>query len=387
MRIVLISPTYNERENVGPVIEALEEVFKKTPQHDLHILIVDGNSPDGTAEVVREKAQKYPNVHLFLEKKKAGLGAAYLFGMDEAFNRMGADAILEFDCDFSHDPQKVPEFLAKLEEGADIVIGARYMKGGSIPTDWGWHRKLLSVCGNLFIRVMMLRLDVYDWTTGYRGVKKWLYEAIKDEMTDFRGYTFQISFLHKSLQHGAKVGQVPINFVDRKYGQSKMGPEYIKNALLFVVRTRLTDLWRWQFFRVCLVGGVGFVVQTILFWFLKWVGHFSSTLAVVVSGEAAIASNFILNNLWTFRDRRLEGGQILPKFIQFNFVSCGSLIIQGATMFFGERIIGQGFWATNALLITGILLGLVWNFTLYKKVIWKNSRVEPAPGPEAESTK
>jgi len=372
MKVVLISPTYNERENVGPVIEALEEVFKKTPQHELHILIVDGNSPDGTADVVREKGQKYPNVHLFLEKKKAGLGAAYLAGMDEAFHRMGADAILEFDCDFSHDPQKVPEFLAALSAGADIVIGARYMKGGSIPADWGWYRKILSVCGNTFIRLAMLRWDVTDWTTGYRGLKKWLYEVLKDEMTEFRGYTFQISSLHKSIQHGAKVGQVPINFVERKFGKSKMGPEYIKNALIFVVRTRLIDLWQWQFFRMCLVGTVGLVVQTTIFETLLRLTTISPANATALGAEAAILSNFTLNNWWTFSGQKLTGAKLLmTKFIQFNVVSLGSLVIQWATLHFGILALGSAFWTVRGLYILGVLLGLIWNFTLYKKVIWK----------------
>lgn len=374
MKVVLISPTYNEKENVGPVIEALEEVFKKTPQHELHILVVDGNSPDGTADVVRKKAQKYSNVHLFLEKKKGGLGAAYLAGMDEAFHRMGADAILEFDCDFSHDPQKVPEFVSQLEKGADLVIGSRYMPGGSIPADWGTHRKILSVSGNLFVRVMMLRPDVTDWTTGYRGMKKWLYEALKDEMTDFRGYTFQISSLHKSLQHGAKVGQVPINFVERKFGQSKMGPEYIKNALLFVVRTRLTDLWRWQFFRMCLVGGVGLIIQTIIFEALLRFTKIAPANATAIGAEMAILSNFVLNNWWTFGGQKLVGvGLVVPKFLQFNVVSLGSLAIQWATLYFGGQILGSAFWTIRGLYILGVLLGLVWNFTLYKRLIWRKA--------------
>src|SRR5579859_6006771 len=150
-KAIIIVPTYNERDNIQKVIPLLEEVFGRVKNWDMGVLVVDDSSPDKTADVVKTLQKKYKNVHLLVNEKKSGLGGAYLKGMAEAFGKLDAEVVFEFDADLSHDPQKIPDFLRKIDEGYDMVLGSRYIKGGGIPKDWGLDRKFLSVVGNLFI--------------------------------------------------------------------------------------------------------------------------------------------------------------------------------------------------------------------------------------------
>ncbi|HEY6044518.1 MAG TPA: glycosyltransferase, partial [Nitrosospira sp.] len=150
LRVVIILPTYNERENIGNLIDALQAQFKTLP-HDMQILVVDDSSPDGTADVVRMKQASSFNVHLLMGQK-SGLGAAYIRGMIYAMDQLGADAVFEMDADFSHKPEDVPRLLAALDAGADFVIGSRYVKGGSIPEKWGFLRRMNSWGGNIVAR-------------------------------------------------------------------------------------------------------------------------------------------------------------------------------------------------------------------------------------------
>jgi dolichol-phosphate mannosyltransferase len=150
MKVVIIVPTYNERGNIAALLTSLQNEFARL-RHDMHVLVVDDNSPDGTADLVRESMRRYPNVHL-LTGAKAGLGAAYIRGMQHAIDEMRADVVFEMDADFSHDPADVPRLLAALDSPADFVIGSRHVAGGSIPAEWSIWRKLNSAVGNWVAR-------------------------------------------------------------------------------------------------------------------------------------------------------------------------------------------------------------------------------------------
>src|SRR6185312_10721342 len=164
MKIVVIIPTYNEKENIERMIPVLEkEIFPQIKNHELHILIADDTSPDGTKEVVQKYMQEYKNVHL-LEGKKEGLGAAYARAMRYAMDKMDAYAVIEFDADFQHDPHDIPRLLAAMDDGADYVIGSRYVKGGAIPKEWGFDRKILSRFGSLFARIVWWNFSIHDMT-------------------------------------------------------------------------------------------------------------------------------------------------------------------------------------------------------------------------------
>lgn len=393
-RAVIIIPTYNELENIKKLIPRLSEVFETIKNWDMHVLVVDDSSPDGTALEVKEIAKKRTNVHLLVNPKKAGLGHAYLSGMKEAFGKLDADVVFEFDADFSHDASKIPEFLAQMDSGSDMVLGSRYIPGGGIPEDWGLYRQFLSVVGNLFIVVVFTDPRIRDWTGGYRAIRRKVYEAVKDEMSDpkFSGYTFQVGFLRKAVVKGFKVSEVPFKFVDRKVGKSKMGTETITNTLVFVVMTRINEIINSRVFKFAVVGGTGFVINTLALFILSrlpavqhlaiWleqISHFSfinaSGTASAIGAEIAIVSNFIWNNLWTFADRKITNPwMILPKFLQFNLSSFGAVLIQFLVVGAGTHFTGEGSISRLVWLVTATAIGMVLNFIIYSKIIWKSDK-------------
>ena len=170
MKIVIILPTYNEKDNIRLLIPALWKQFAEL-KHEMHVLVVDDHSPDGTADAVREMMATYPNLHLITGEKE-GLGAAYIRGMTYALKELQAEAVMEMDADFSHKPADVPRLLAALDEGADFVIGSRYVPGGSIPENWGRLRQAISRWGNIFARYLAGLYRVQDCTAGFRAIRE-----------------------------------------------------------------------------------------------------------------------------------------------------------------------------------------------------------------------
>ncbi len=384
---IVILPTYNERDNIKKTVETLESEFKKIKGWRMGILVVDDTSPDKTYEVVKKLQKKYKNLHLLMNPKKSGLGGAYLKGMNHAFGKLKAEVVFEFDADLSHDPTKLGEFLKKIDQGADMVLGTRYQMGGGIPDNWGLHRKFLSWFGNLFIMAIMLDFHIRDWTSGYRAITKKVYHKVHPKLHSerFSGYTFQIGFLYHALKAGYQVDLVPYQFVNRVYGESKIGPEYIKNTLTFVLKVRLMDLLHWRLFKFAVVGGVGAIVQLASLHFFRL--SFSYQLAYFFSVEMAVLSNFIFNNIWTFSDRKLTLKETPIKFFHFNLASAGSIIIQQIIAFVGETffglrplfmipLIGMPFDSGTLYAIIGILIGMSWNFFAYNAFIWKKKKVK-----------
>ena len=249
----MLIPTFNERENILRLLSHLLQVFKKVRKWRLAILVVDDNSPDGTAALVanfarlaskRAKARK--NVHLLVRNKKKGLGAAYLAGMHHAFRQLKTDIVLVMDADLSHNPSYIPAFLRKVEDGCDFVVGSRYIRGGRIAKGWALHRKLLSVFGNQIVPLMLGSRALSDWTSGYRAIRRSafykVYPAISKNKRELRGYTFNIAFAYHTMAAGFRVGEVPIKFIDRTTGKSKLGFEYLFHTPVFLIRTRLNML-------------------------------------------------------------------------------------------------------------------------------------------------
>lgn len=390
-KAVVIIPTYNEVENIEKLVPLLFEVFKSIKNWKMEILVVDDTSPDKTYEQVKKLQKKYSQLHLLLNKEKAGLGRAYLRGMAYAFGKLKANVVFEFDADFSHDHEKIPDFLKKIDGGADLVVGSRYIKGGGIPQNWGLHRKVMSVLGNIFIMTVLTNFTIRDWTGGYRALTKKVYDAVHKEMytDEFTGYTFQMGFLYKTIKKGFTVEEVPFIFKDRTSGVSKLGSEYFKIALMFVIKTKIKEIIRHRFFKFLLVGGLGTLIQlSSLFIFRSILPEFkllfltNFLLAAFISIEIAITSNFILNNLWTFADRRLKARQIPLKFLQFNLASGGSILIQLTVATIGEAVFGLirlftipfinlQFDTGILYVMIGILLGLFWNFFAYNRFVWK----------------
>ncbi len=377
MKIVIIIPTYNEKENIGLCIEGLEKEFGQIP-HEMHILVVDGNSPDGTAAVVRQLSQKYPNVHLLLEKEKAGLGAAYTFGMKHAMKKMGAEVVIEMDADLQHDPADVKRLIAEIDQGADVAVGTRYIPGGSIPKNWGPHRKFISRFGNIFARLMMGTPKLHDVSTGFRATRVGgVLEKVDLDNLLSKRFGYKLDLYYRLYQLGARIAEVPIKFHQREAGDSKQEFANIsKND--FIDTLRVVTKIRWQksqrYIKFAVVGVIGFIVQTVVFEILLGANLPLLSLpfnATALSAECAVVSNFILSNFWTFADRKLKLSQAPSKFIQFNLGSLGSIGAQWLTVRIGTYFFGQGFWPVHVSYIIGIGIGMISNYLVYSRIVWR----------------
>ena len=372
MKVVIIIPTYNEKGNVERLITILEkEIFPQIKNHDMNILVADDNSPDGTAEEVKKLMSKWKNLDINVGEKH-GLGAAYVRAMTYAIDKMGADVMFEMDADLSHDPKKVPAFLEKIDGGYDFVIGTRYSQGGSIPSNWGLSRKMFSVFGNLLVRFILLKFSIHDWTGGFRALKKEVFLKEKNELTAFRGYTFQVSFLNKVVRDGFKVAEVPIHFTDRTLGRSKIAPkEYIIDLLKYVITASIKEKLFGSFGKFLVVGGIGFILQAVILRTLVEVFRVNPSIANLLGAVVAIFSNYNLNNLWTFRNEKFVGfGQYLWKMVNFYATSAiGVIFIQTGIIFLGDNLIGRKFYFLYFIIGTGVLL--VYNFTVYRLIIWR----------------
>ncbi len=383
MKVVVILPTYNEKGNIDRLIKILEEeIFPKITHHDMSILVADDNSPDGTADVVHTYMKKWKNIAI-VSGPKHGLGAAYIRGMTYAIEKMDADIMFEMDADGQHDPTKIPQFLKKIDEGYDMVIGTRYSGGGSIPPNWPIQRKAFSIFGNILVRTILTRFSIHDWTGGYRAIKKEVFLKEKDELTNFKGYTFQVSFLHKAVRDGFEIAEVPFNFTDRTLGKSKIAPaEYIVDLLKYIIVARIKELVFGKFGKFLVVGGIGFVVNFLVLKVLSDTYHWNHSLANLAGAALAIFSNFNFNNIWTFKDQRSNTiSNYIFKLMQFYATSAfGVIFIQTGTIFLGDHLIGEGtlhflisikYYLIYFVVGTGLLL--IWNFFMYSKFIWRKS--------------
>ncbi len=233
--LVIVLPTYNERDNIRKILDAIFAQKIRLNGFDLSVLVVDDSSPDGTAEIVKTYQTIYPNLEL-LKGKKQGLGTAYIRGFKHAMNRMKADVIFEMDADFSHNPDDIPRLAVETLYGADFVIGSRYIPGGSIPSHWSKLRVANSKWGNIFARHVAGLGKIKDCTSGFRAIKVDLLRKIKLNKLSVKGYAFQISLLHAAINNGARITEVPINFRDRVEGESKLRigdiTEFVVNSFL-----------------------------------------------------------------------------------------------------------------------------------------------------------
>ena len=377
MKIVIIIPTYNEKENIGLCIEGLEKEFPQIP-HEMHVLVVDGNSPDGTADIVRRLSQKYLNLHLLLEKEKAGLGAAYVFGMRHAMKEMGAEAVIEMDADLQHSPADVKRLIAEIDKGDDVAVGTRYIPGGSVPKNWSPHRKFISVFGNIFARAMMGTWNLHDVSTGFRATRvKGILEKIDLDDLLSKRFGYKLDLYYRLHQLGAKIAEVPIKFHEREAGDSKQEFANISKNDFIDTLTVVTRI-RWQksqkYLKFAIVGVIGFLVQTVVFELLLRSNQPFLSLpfnATAAAAECAVVSNFIWSNFWTFSDQKLKPRQVPVKFLQFNLGSLGSIGAQWVTVRIGTYVFGGGFWPVHISYIIGIGIGMISNYLVYSRVIWK----------------
>jgi dolichol-phosphate mannosyltransferase len=223
-------PTYNERENLERIVRALGA-------HGVRVLVADDSSPDGTGEIADRLAQELDYVDVLHRPRKEGIGPAYIAAFRHAL-QTDTDLVLEMDCDFSHDPADVPRLIAACEEGADIALGSRYVPGGGT-RNWGLVRRIVSWGGSFYARVI-LGLRIHDLTGGFKCFRRAVLETIELEAIHSKGYAFQIELTYRAARRGFRVVEVPIVFVDRTEGTSKMSRTIFLEAVVKVPLLRLT---------------------------------------------------------------------------------------------------------------------------------------------------
>jgi dolichol-phosphate mannosyltransferase len=224
MKATICLPTYNERENLERMLRELGGMLREGDR----VLVIDDNSPDGTGELADRLAGELGFVDVLHRPRKEGLGPAYLAGFRRALAE-GAELVLEMDCDFSHDPAAVPRLIAAAEDGADLVLGSRYVRGGSIP-NWGILRRAISLGGNVYAQ-LFLQSRLRDLTGGFKCFRRRVLETVDLDAIDSRGYAFQIETTYRVARAGFRIVEVPISFVDREEGHSKMSRAIVLEAV------------------------------------------------------------------------------------------------------------------------------------------------------------
>ena len=231
----LVVPTYNEAENLESLVQAATKALRKAAPEGFVMLVVDDNSPDGTGELADRLAAEREELRVLHRPTKAGLGPAYLAGFAEALAG-GAGYVMEMDADFSHDPEDLGRLLAAAREGADLVLGSRYVPGGGVQ-DWGPLRRLISRGGSLYARVL-LGVGQHDLTGGFKCFRRATLEAIDLESVTSKGYAFQIELTYRAARRGLRIVEVPIVFRERRVGRSKMSSRIALEAFWRVPQIR-----------------------------------------------------------------------------------------------------------------------------------------------------
>lgn len=233
--VFVVLPTYNEQENIGELIPI---ILKKGP--NIKVLVVDDNSPDGTGALVAEMARASERIFLLSREQKLGLGTAYVAGFKWVLRHSEADYIFEMDADFSHNPDRIPDFVQKIDEGFDLVIGSRYVQGVSV-VNWPIRRLILSYGASLYAR-WITGIPLNDQTTGYKCFRRQVLETLDLENIYSDGYAFQIEINYRAMEQGFKLAETPIIFEERRNGSSKINRRIIREALWLVWRLRFESI-------------------------------------------------------------------------------------------------------------------------------------------------
>lgn len=373
MKFVVIVPTYNESGNIEKLIRTIVVETQSVTGHTFDILVVDGFSPDGTGDVVKNLQKEFKNLFL-IEKEKEGLGADYAYAMKHAMEKMGAEAIVEMDADFQHDPGDLPRFAVQIDGGYDYVLGSRFVKGGSIPDDWQFHRKALSVLGNFASRLILGLPNISDYTTGYKASRvRGFLDQIDLDHLESKGFAYKINLLSQMMTLGAKVKEIPIKFFNREKGVSKMEGNNWLETLRVIVKIRIKKNQKFiiRFIKYLTVGFLGLIMDFIGYALLvRWFG-WTPFLSSIISGQSAIISNFFWNNHWTYADRKHRSLVVFVRgLIIFVLASnFGVTVVRGSVIYALTNLWGQGSYVFYYFAGTSFLV--IYNFTIYSKVIWR----------------
>lgn len=382
---VIVIATYNESESVTEMMDVLfNKIIPTINNWNVKVLIIDDTSPDKTYEIVQSLQKKYSELHLIINPVKLGMGNAVVKGFQYAMEKLQADVLIEFDCDFQHPPSDIPKLLEQIDNGYDFVIGSRKIKGGSVPQSWGLKRKFFTFVGGFTSRFILFFpfkpfFQVTDPTTGLRAsrVKNFVDHINLDKIYSLK-FGYKIELLFRMIQLKAKFKEIPLEFGLREKGESKIAKDTAKDILFVSIKCRWYDEFTQKFLKFGIVGGFGFVVNTLgakIFKSMMLTPESNISLlngiANAMAAELAIISNFIWNNVWTFADQKITSiSQLLSKFLTFNLSSVvtgiiiPSIVISLMTLAFGDHL-----FIFQIIAIFGLTIPLNW--FVYNKFIWK----------------
>lgn len=354
-RVVVIVPTYNEKDNLPKLLDALLGLRVD----GLEVLVVDDNSPDGTGAIADSYAKKHPAVHVLHRTEKAGLGAAYAAGFRWALKEH-YDYVVSMDADFSHNPEDVPRLLAEKETAA-IVVGSRYIPGGSI-VGWDWRRYANSYGANIATK-LLLGLPVRDATAGFKVYTADFLRSIDLDALIASGYAFQVEMLSLAHQQGLPIAEIPITFVDRRVGESKISGELSRSAKVVLKLATKREGLR-QFIKFALVGLMNVGVDWSIFFLLDHFTPLPKVGSKFLSFVFGATNSYIFNRRWTFRSTDPEIGRQFVKF--FLVASIGSLLNTGIYWFVALKlgyadIVGLAL-ATGAVMFWNFFANKYWTF-------------------------
>lgn len=351
--ISIVIPTYNEADNIGPLLEKIEEMVNE----DYEIIIVDDSSSDGTAERARET--RLENLKVIERDSKTGIGSAYKTGFPEA----GGEIIVQMDADFSHPPEKIPELVEMIREGKDVAVGSRYVEQGD--RNDPIHRRIPPLIGSYLYRYG-LGSPVNDVTSGFKAYNREAADfVLRQDLPD--GFHFQAASLMKLVEEGKSMGEIPIDFRPRRAGKPKYTHRDLVDNVLLLARLGLKKYEKMIKFGTVGFTGV-FVNMGVLYFLTEHLGIYY-LLSAVIAVETSILSNFGLNEVWTFVERGKKGVRnILKRLLKFNTVSIGGLALNLAVLWLLTEFAGLYYLVSNLFAIAVVFL---WNYTGNVKWTWR----------------
>lgn len=360
--VCVVIPTYNEAGTIRELIEALEELSRRSV---IRVVIVDDDSTDGTIGIIEEMMEKHGNIILVERGRKLGFGTAIIDGFKAALSlEPAAEFIVTMDADLSHDPREVPSLVEACDKDS-LVVGSRYIKGGEIH-GWGLYRKTVSRAANFLARVFV-NIPARDCTSGFRCYRADLVQTILPSLEGV-GYDIQIETLYETARHGFSIDEKSITFRERRSGESKLKRgdiwDFIKGIYTLF---RRSGEWK-RVIKFGIVGLSGAFVNEGLLWFLTDLVGIFYLVSAVISTEAAIINNFLWNETWTFRDRA-EGAlkASFSRFVKFNLGRMVGMVMGVALLAFFTEIFGVYYLSANILAV-GIVL--IWNYLMSTVWIW-----------------
>jgi len=364
--LLVIIPTYNEIENIIPLITS---VFNVSP--NCNILVVDDNSPDGTAAAVEKIIADTPALHILKRSGKQGLASAYIDGFKWGISK-GYDIFLEMDADFSHKPEYIPQMLEQIKTH-DVVIGSRNIKGGSVE-GWSALRNMISKGGSLYSRVV-LGCPIMDLTGGFNMWRKTALDKIGLDSIISKGYSFQVEMKFKAYHYGCTIKEIPILFPDRKHGSSKMSKKIFLEALVNIWKiekeTGVNNAID-QFFKFAVTGGLGTATNLFIFFLCADMARMREIPVSIGCFMIAATQNYIINHKWSFKQKNYVEKLSIKKWLMFICGSLLGLVINIMVMRFMIMRFNLS-WKFIAQ-ACGIAAGMVFNFAVSKLFIFRRRK-------------